>query len=106
MTALPRRTAVVLLVLAAVTVTPAALALKRLLPSGTSYATFTRTDTGFTLNRTPYVIVPSLRITDTHNRMVLHRQLPAQGKVLYRLDANGAVQQLWFLTDDEAQRLQ
>ncbi len=44
---------------------------------------------------------PGARFYDGSNRMVLPGMLPPTARVLYRLDMNGDLGQMWLLTPDE-----
>ncbi|MHB9116654.1 MAG: hypothetical protein ACYC2R_00050 [Burkholderiales bacterium] len=44
---------------------------------------------------------PGARFYDGSNRMVLPGMLPQAARVLYRLDMNGDLSQMWLLTPDE-----
>lgn len=48
-----------------------------------------------------YNSAPGLRIYDQSNRMILPQALPQSGAVLFKLDLQGNLVQLWLLTPDE-----
>lgn len=53
------------------------------------------------INGKTYRLAPGARIYDRNNRTILQNRLPDNVKVLYKLDMNGEVIQLWLLTPRE-----
>jgi hypothetical protein len=45
---------------------------------------------------------PGARIFDTQNLIVQPGAVPQQASVMYRLDANGDISEIWLLTPEEA----
>ena len=51
-------------------------------------------------------LAPGGRIYDQQNRAILHNYLPQQATVLYTLDPQGLVSQLYLLRPDELERIE
>jgi hypothetical protein len=47
---------------------------------------------------------PGARIYDTGNLIITPNRVPRQAKVLYRLDTEGQIAQMWLLTPQEAKQ--
>ncbi len=51
-------------------------------------------------------LAPGGRVTDEHNRVILHSYLPKHAHVLYVLDMNGDVSRVYILRPDEVKQMQ
>ena len=51
-------------------------------------------------------LAPGGVIYDQHNRSIVHASLPPHSTVLYTADANGDVQRIYVLTDEERVRVE
>jgi hypothetical protein len=56
------------------------------------------------LNGARETLAPGARIRDQENRVIVPAALPSGAVVKFRRDANGAVQEVWILTPEEASR--
>ena len=51
-------------------------------------------------------LAPGGVIFDQHNRTVVHGSLPTHANILYTADANGSIQRIYVLTDEERARVE
>lgn len=58
------------------------------------------------INKQVLRLAPGGRITDQHNRTIVHAHLPPQATVLYTLDNQGDISRIIILTPDEVTRIQ
>jgi hypothetical protein len=47
-------------------------------------------------------VAPGARVYDVNNLIITHNMVPDRASVLYRLDINGHLSQMWLLRPDEA----
>ena len=66
-----------------------------------------------TASKYPYVTIgakrfhlaPGSRIFDQHNRIIVPNSLPPSATVLYKINSNGDLANMWLLTPEEAANL-
>lgn len=74
----------------------------RVFPSGVQFGDMTASAyPAVQIGNTVYHAGPGLRIFDQSNRMILPQALPQTGAVIYKLDMQNDLIQLWLLTPDE-----
>ncbi len=54
-----------------------------------------------TIGDKQFHLAPGTRIFDQNNRIILPVSMPTRATVLYKLDANGDLINMWLLTPDE-----
>ena len=57
------------------------------------------------IGRNTFDLAPGGLIFDTHNRTIVHGQLPARADVWYQLDNGGRIRRIYILRPDEQARL-
>ena len=91
------------LLLAAVFFASAAAAQLRNIPSDAKTADMRYVDgTLVAIDGRPGQLAPGVRIRDQWNRIIPATALPPDSRVKYRVDATGAVLEVWILTPQEA----
>jgi hypothetical protein len=54
-----------------------------------------------TIGKNQFHLAPGTKIYDQNNRIILPVSMPTRAFVLYKLDANGDLINMWLLTQDE-----
>jgi hypothetical protein len=50
-------------------------------------------------------VAPGARIYSPDNLVIMHNQMPAEAKVLYKHDSSGFIMNVWLLSEEEIQTL-
>lgn len=74
----------------------------RILPRNAMLGELTATSYPFvTIGDKQFHLAPGTRIFDQNNRIILPVSMPARAIVLYKIDSNGDLINMWLLTPDE-----
>ncbi|HMK14489.1 MAG TPA: hypothetical protein VK460_05705 [Burkholderiales bacterium] len=74
----------------------------RILPQNAVLGELTATNYPYvTIGKKQFHLAPGSLIHDQNNRIILPVSMPSSAAVLYKLDANGDVINMWLLTPEE-----